>query len=248
MMSQQPGPQPHFQRLLSLPPRRDFRVPCTSCPYYQTYTPLRYISIEKTVLPNFRQASMGKSSPPAAASPRPRRDASLRLAARAAGLIGLICLAGFSQRLARARPSFFSWKSSGSSSCHFRKASSSYGDFPLPGDAFRFLPCTNATVPPPLDDVDPEGTWRQRFDTDPAHWSWGNQTVSDSTSEEGEDDPYAGRGIFLCGYLDVPLDYTNASDLRIVRLVVTKFRSRGWRPSSSADPALCLGRRRALLV
>lgn len=41
------------------------------------------------------------------------------------------------------------------------------------------------------------------------------------------DDPYSGRGIYLCGYLDLPLDYTNSSDSRIVRLAVTKFKVSG---------------------
>ncbi|KAK2599939.1 hypothetical protein QQS21_005323 [Conoideocrella luteorostrata] len=40
-------------------------------------------------------------------------------------------------------------------------------------------------------------------------------------------DPYAGRGIYLCGYLDVPLDYTNKSDTRITRLAVTKYQVSG---------------------
>lgn len=40
-------------------------------------------------------------------------------------------------------------------------------------------------------------------------------------------DPYAGRGIYLCGYIDVPLDYTNKSDSRISRLAVTKYQVSG---------------------
>ncbi|QPG95116.1 hypothetical protein C2857_007698 [Epichloe festucae Fl1] len=40
-------------------------------------------------------------------------------------------------------------------------------------------------------------------------------------------DPHAGRGIYLCGYLDVPLDYTNKSDTRIARLAVTKYQVSG---------------------
>lgn len=40
-------------------------------------------------------------------------------------------------------------------------------------------------------------------------------------------DLYAGRGIYLCGYIDVPLDYTNKSDTRIARLAVTKYQVSG---------------------
>ncbi|TWU76299.1 hypothetical protein ED733_005576 [Metarhizium rileyi] len=38
---------------------------------------------------------------------------------------------------------------------------------------------------------------------------------------------YRGRGIYLCGYIDVPLDYTNESDTRISRLAVTKYQVSG---------------------
>lgn len=38
---------------------------------------------------------------------------------------------------------------------------------------------------------------------------------------------YDGRGIYLCGYFDVPLDYTNESDSRIVRLAVNKYQVSG---------------------
>ncbi|KAL2146450.1 hypothetical protein VTI28DRAFT_3919 [Corynascus sepedonium] len=103
---------------------------------------------------------------------------------------------------------------------------SPYGRFPLNGDPFRFLPCTSATLPPPLDDNDAEQTWASRFDPDPDHWSWGT-TQSKEEGGISKDDPYAGRGIFLCGYLDVPLDYTNKSDRRVARLAVTKFQVSG---------------------
>lgn len=98
-----------------------------------------------------------------------------------------------------------------------------YGRFPKPGDSLRLLPCTNTTVPPALDDKDHEQSWAELFDADPAHWSWGNKT----TLSEFSDDPYAGRGIYLCGYIDVPLDYRNASDTRITRLAVTKYQVSG---------------------
>jgi pimeloyl-ACP methyl ester carboxylesterase len=99
-----------------------------------------------------------------------------------------------------------------------------YGQFPKPNDPFHFLPCTNASFIPALDDVSPEKTWGKVFDPNPKHWSWGNKTL-DKTDQE--DDPYAGRSIYLCGYLDLPLDYTNRSDRRIVRLAVTKLQVSG---------------------
>ncbi|KAK2007242.1 alpha/beta-hydrolase [Colletotrichum eremochloae] len=102
-------------------------------------------------------------------------------------------------------------------------ADSPFGQFPLPKDPFRFIPCTNTSVPPPLDDPHPEQTWAALFDPDPSHWSWGNKTVSN----DSDDDPYADRGIYLCGYLEAPLDYTNTSDSRIVRLAVTKYQVSG---------------------
>ncbi|OTA94696.1 hypothetical protein M434DRAFT_20720 [Hypoxylon sp. CO27-5] len=105
-----------------------------------------------------------------------------------------------------------------------RRSGSPYGRFPLPDDPFRFIPCTNVTVPPALGDSDPEQAWADLFDPNPEHWSWGNATTEQSAQD---DDPYAGRGIYLCGYLDVPLDYTNKSDPRIVRLAVTKYQVSG---------------------
>ncbi|KAI1093247.1 Alpha/Beta hydrolase protein [Rostrohypoxylon terebratum] len=106
--------------------------------------------------------------------------------------------------------------------CH-RQSGSPYGQFPHPDDPFRFIPCTNATLPPALDDSDPEKSWAHLFDPNPDHWSWGNATVE----QDAQDDPYAGRGIYMCGYLDVPLDYTNETESRIVRLAVTKYQVSG---------------------
>ncbi|OHF02052.1 hypothetical protein CORC01_02631 [Colletotrichum orchidophilum] len=101
---------------------------------------------------------------------------------------------------------------------------SPFGRFPLPKDPFRLIPCTNATIPPALDDAHPEKTWASSFDPDPSNWSWGNKTVS----VDGDDgDPFSGRGIYLCGYLEVPLDYTNKSDDRIVRLAIIKYQVSG---------------------
>ncbi|KAK0669156.1 putative hydrolase [Cercophora samala] len=117
---------------------------------------------------------------------------------------------------------------------------SPYGKFPKPHDPFRLQPCTARTTPPPLHDVDFENSWSGLFDPNPAHWSWG-VTVSKGGNAR-EDDPYAGRGIFMCGFLDVPLDYTNKSDSRIARLAVTKFQVSGLARARSAvttfdDPA-----------
>jgi len=101
--------------------------------------------------------------------------------------------------------------------------SASYGHFPKADDPFLFLPCTNTTVPPALDDKHPEKSWRQLYRPDPKHWSWGTAT----SVQDNPNDPFAGRGIYLCGYLDVPLDYTNSSDKRITRLAVTKYQVSG---------------------
>ncbi|KAF2755694.1 alpha/beta-hydrolase [Pseudovirgaria hyperparasitica] len=92
---------------------------------------------------------------------------------------------------------------------------SPYGRFPRFNDAFHFVPCTNTSVLPDLDDANPEKSWASTFNPNPIHWSWGYR------------DPFAGRGIYLCGYLDLPMDYTNASDQRIVRLAVTKYQVSG---------------------
>jgi pimeloyl-ACP methyl ester carboxylesterase len=103
-------------------------------------------------------------------------------------------------------------------------SSSPYGQFPMPNDSFHFIPCTNTSVLPYLDDADPEKSWAKLYDPDPEHWSWGNKTSDEYILQN---DPYSGRGIYLCGYLDLPLDYTNKSDSRIVRLAVTKLQVSG---------------------
>ncbi|VBB81273.1 Putative hydrolase [Podospora comata] len=113
---------------------------------------------------------------------------------------------------------------------------SPYGKFPKPHDPFRFQPCTPRTTPPPLDDVEFEKRWFGLFDPNPAHWSWG-LTVG-SSSDGRKEDPYAGRGIFMCGFLDVPLDYTNKSNNRIARLAVTKFQVSGLARIRSTYTAL----------
>ncbi|KAI1435516.1 alpha/beta-hydrolase [Xylaria sp. CBS 124048] len=100
-----------------------------------------------------------------------------------------------------------------------------YGQFPLPDDPFQFIPCTNATWPPALDDLNPRLSWVRLFDPNPDSWSWSREVITDDNVRPG--DKYSGRGIYMCGYLDVPLDYTNLSDTRIARLAVTKFQVSG---------------------
>ncbi|KAK8073936.1 hypothetical protein PG994_004835 [Apiospora phragmitis] len=104
---------------------------------------------------------------------------------------------------------------------HCGASSSRFGRFPQPDDSFRFIPCTSTSLPPAIEDPNPDESWAKLFDPNPDHWNWGNRTSSSGSTEQN--DPYAGRGIYMCGYLDVPLDYTNKSDPRIVRLAVTKF-------------------------
>lgn len=97
-----------------------------------------------------------------------------------------------------------------------------FGVFPESEDPFHFVPCTANTILPHLDDPDALGSWGRDFDADPSHWSWGPARECSSS-----DHVYACRGIYLCGYLDVPMDYTNSSDYRIARLAVTKYQVSG---------------------
>ncbi|KAG5970245.1 hypothetical protein E4U58_000573 [Claviceps cyperi] len=145
---------------------------------------------------------------------------------------------------------------------HFREGRSPWRD-----DPFHFIPCTDNTIPPALDDPYPEHTWAEQYDPDRGHWSWGTATLGwekyfeDSPlfpkphgphepydpQELGRthapySDPYAGRGIYLCGYLDVPLDYTNTSDTRIARLAVTKYQVSGLAGHDRRDPWQVKGR------
>ncbi|KAK2067079.1 hypothetical protein P8C59_000844 [Phyllachora maydis] len=111
----------------------------------------------------------------------------------------------------------------------------SLGKFPRQDDKFHFLPCTRDTVPPPLDDDDAAQSWAQLYDPDPSHWSWtqspirpdASATSTTNTTATGPVAPYSGHGLYLCGYLDVPLDPTNAEEKRIVRLAVTKLQVSG---------------------
>ncbi|SPO29796.1 uncharacterized protein UTRI_06068_B [Ustilago trichophora] len=88
---------------------------------------------------------------------------------------------------------------------------SDWGNFPQKHDPFHFLPCTNATLPPSVDEPRPLEAWQRLYDPDPQNWSWSN--TDNATTE----------ALYLCGWLDVPLDYTNSSDQRISRLAVTKL-------------------------
>lgn len=121
---------------------------------------------------------------------------------------------------------------------------SPFGTFPRPEDPFKFIPCTNTSEPPPLDDKNHEATWTKLFDPDPHHWNWGNKSTSKTLS-----DPFSGRGIYLCGYIDAPLDYLNTSDHRIVRLAVTKFQVSGLaRKKGSSLPGAGLKSNRTLIL
>lgn len=111
------------------------------------------------------------------------------------------------------------------------KLDSPFGTFPRPKDPFRFIPCTNTSLPPALEDDDHEATWAKLFDPDPFHWSWGNKSASETPG-----DPFAARGIYLCGYIDAPLDYRNSSDKRIVRLAVAKFQVSGLARLDGSSP------------
>ncbi|KAK0707741.1 Alpha/Beta hydrolase protein [Lasiosphaeris hirsuta] len=109
---------------------------------------------------------------------------------------------------------------------------SPYGRFPLPNDPFQFVPCTTAYSLPPLDDSDARRTWSALFDPNPDHWRWGAAPSNPEPNllrydGDHDGDRYAGRGIHLCGYLDLPLDYLSNSDSRIVRLAVAKFQVSG---------------------
>ncbi|KAK4032488.1 Alpha/Beta hydrolase protein [Parachaetomium inaequale] len=172
---------------------------------------------------------MDKTAPetPSVLSPRPQKRMSLR------AILGLTCFVFLGAASLRSNL----WRRHGPSHHHLSPPSwpvpstSPYGTFPNPSDPFHFLPCTSLTVPPSLDDPEPDRSWAGLFDPDPDHWNWGSRTGLEKASKEG--DPYAGRGIYLCGYLTVPLDYTNKSDPRIARLAVTKFEVAGLELSSN---------------
>lgn len=166
--------------------------------------------------------------------PAAHTDTSRRIAAVVAATIGLACLVAI-------RASDFatgnfptSWLGRllhGHETSRLLPASLPFGVFPRPDDPFHFLPCTNSTLPPKLDDTDPAASWARLYEPNPAWWRWGD-AAPPPPEEESHGHPFVGRGIYLCGYLDVPLDWTNASDTRFVRLAVTKYQVAGpGRPS-----------------
>lgn len=138
------------------------------------------------------------------------------------------------------------WSNSRDEVLTFNKTSP-YGVFPQPNDPFQFIPCTSTSLPPPLEDPHPVSTWSSLFDPNPRHWSWGEAKADEIYDPDG---PYTGRGIYLCGYLDVPLDYTNTSDDRITRLAVTKFQVSGLAPIAdrARNPAAGRKSERTLVV
>lgn len=107
----------------------------------------------------------------------------------------------------------------------FSNASQSvYGAFPKHGDALHLIPCTEKAILPALDNPHHEQSWASLHQPDPSHWSWGPALEG---VDDAAEDVFDGRGIYMCGYLDVPLDYTNTSDPRIVRLAITKYQVSG---------------------
>lgn len=128
--------------------------------------------------------------------------------------------------------------------------SSPYGQFPQPDDVFQFIPCSGNEHLPSLDDATPRHTWSEQFNPDPESWNWGNVTWKTESAGLLED-PHAVHGIYLCGWLDVPLDYTNTSDGRIARLAVTKYQVSGlaYRGSEqSAHPSTGQKSNRTLVI
>jgi pimeloyl-ACP methyl ester carboxylesterase len=161
---------------------------------------------------------------------------------RAAIVISVICATGFYHQVISIASTS---KHHGSRFGPWPLSSSPYGQFPKLNDPFRFIPCTNVSLPPALDDTSPETSWAKLFDPNPEHWSWGNKT---SDKNKNSKDSFSGRGIYLCGYLDLPLDYTNKSDTRIVRLVVTKFQVSGLARIDASDSSVGKKSERTLVI
>ena len=161
-----------------------------------------------------------------------------------AGLVGFVWLAHQLWGTGTLGLRWAGCRKAASSSASQAAKDAPYGEFPKPDDPFQLLPCTDKTAPPALDDKHPKESWAKLFDPDPKHWGWGNNTSTIAT----DDDPFAGRGIFLCGYLDVPLDYTNNSDKRISRLAVTKYQVSGLARLDSSIAVDGAGRRSARTI
>ncbi|EFY91429.1 TAP domain protein [Metarhizium acridum CQMa 102] len=97
--------------------------------------------------------------------------------------------------------------------------------FPKPNDPFNFIPCPDSPEAlkfPLLNDTDHRGTWGHVSNPNPDTWAWGESALNSSTSPS-----HKRRGLYFCGYLDVPLDYHNKSDPRITRLAVVKYQVSG---------------------
>ncbi|CAK7210918.1 hypothetical protein SCUCBS95973_000955 [Sporothrix curviconia] len=113
-----------------------------------------------------------------------------------------------------------------------------YGIFPRPDDPLHFIPCTASTLPPNIENKDAATSWARLYEPNPSKWSWGalkTPLSTDNSNKSIDDDEYAGRGVYLCGYLDVPRDWTNNSDPRITRVAITKYQVAGpGRPGTSA--------------
>ncbi|KAK3187103.1 hypothetical protein K4F52_004004 [Lecanicillium sp. MT-2017a] len=110
------------------------------------------------------------------------------------------------------------------------------------------MPCTAKTLPPALDDPKPLKSWAKLYDHNPRHWSWG-ELPEDTIDAVTLRDPYSGRGIYMCGYLDAPLDYKNQSDPRIVRLAVTKYQVSGLkRIDGESKPSAGRKSKRTLVI
>lgn len=148
--------------------------------------------------------------------PRQRSSPLVKVTAAAA----LLVLASFYlDPFAVKRPSFF-----GHHCPH--AAAPAFETLPKSDDPFHFIPCTHETLPPAIGDQNPEEAWAKLYEPNPENWSWGKPVAGQNGLTN---DPYAGRGIYLCGYIDVPMDYTNKSDPRISRQSITKYQVSGLR-------------------
>ncbi|KAI2787574.1 hypothetical protein POX_f07945 [Penicillium oxalicum] len=141
----------------------------------------------------------------------PRHSSPLKTAFRVVAGVGILGLVGFHGWPLLTNLGFNPSQIGHPHCGHPHKQTSPYGTFPLKDDPFQFLPCTNASRLPLIDDPTPRQSWASVFDPDPSHWNWGSN----------------GQGIYMCGYLDLPLDYHNHSDTRIARIAVTKYQVAG---------------------
>ncbi|CAK7217669.1 hypothetical protein SBRCBS47491_003240 [Sporothrix bragantina] len=171
-----------------------------------------------------------------------KRRRRLRAVAGVAATVGLVCFAAThgldssylgASRLAKFVPGCRQHNAISTSAPAIHHP---YGIFPRPDDPLHFMPCTSSTVPPKIEDDDATASWARLYDPNPSKWSWGaSRSSSLVDNNDGRDDEYAGRGVYLCGYIDVPRDWTNTSDSRITRVAITKYQVAGpGRPGASA--------------